>query len=79
MEKSTVVLLDLHGEYKNAFGDYADYIDASSLELPYWLMNCEELLDLMVDRSESAAPNQTALFTRFGYAIESVLICILKC
>lgn len=64
LEKSTVVLLDLHGEYKNAFGDYADYIDASSLELPYWLMNCEELLDLMVDRSESAAPNQTALFRR---------------
>jgi len=62
LEQSTVVLLDLHGEYKNAFGDYADYIDASSLELPYWLMNCEELLDLMVDRNETAAPNQTALF-----------------
>lgn len=62
LEKSTVVLLDLHGEYKNAFGDYADYIDASSLELPYWLMNCEELLDLMVDRNEATAPNQTALF-----------------
>lgn len=62
LEQSTVVLLDLHGEYKNAFGDYADYIDASSLELPYWLMNCEELLDLMVDKNENAAPNQTALF-----------------
>ena len=62
LEQSTVVLLDLHGEYKNAFGDYAEYIDASSLELPYWLMNCEELLDLMVDRNETAAPNQTALF-----------------
>lgn len=62
LKQSTVVLLDLHGEYKNAFGDYADYIDASSLELPYWLMNCEELLDLMVDKNENAAPNQTALF-----------------
>lgn len=62
LKQSTVVLLDLHGEYKNAFGEYADYIDASSLELPYWLMNCEELLDLMVDKNENAAPNQTALF-----------------
>ena len=61
-EQSTVVLFDLHGEYKNAFGDEAEYIDASSIELPYWLMNCEELLDLMVDRSEAAAPNQTAIF-----------------
>lgn len=61
-EQSTVVLFDLHGEYKNAFGDEAEYIDASSIELPYWLMNCEELLDLMVDRSEASAPNQTAIF-----------------
>ncbi len=62
LEKSTVVLFDLHGEYKTAFGNYAEYIDASDLEFPYWLMNCEELIDLMVDRSESAAPNQIAKF-----------------
>jgi DNA helicase HerA-like ATPase len=56
------VLFDLHGEYSSAFGDYADHISATDLELPYWLMNSEELLGLMVDRSESAAPNQTAKF-----------------
>lgn len=60
--KSTVILFDLHGEYKNTFGDDAEYIDAKELELPYWLMNYEELLGLMVDRSESAAPNQIAKF-----------------
>ncbi|MFA6924829.1 MAG: DUF87 domain-containing protein [Bacteroidales bacterium] len=60
--KSTVVLFDLHSEYKNAFGDYAEYIDAGELEFPYWLMKSEELLGLMVDRSESAAPNQIAKF-----------------
>lgn len=60
--KSTVILFDLHGEYKNTFGDDAEYIDAKELELPYWLMNCEELLGLMVDRSESAAPNQITKF-----------------
>lgn len=60
--KATVVLFDLHGEYKTAFGNYAEYIDATDLELPYWLMNSEELLGLMVDRSESAAPNQIAKF-----------------
>lgn len=61
-QQATIVLFDLHGEYTTTFGDSADVITASDLELPYWLMNSEELLGLMVDRSESAAPNQMAKF-----------------
>jgi uncharacterized protein len=61
-KQSAVVLFDLHGEYASAFGDEADVINATDIELPYWLMNSEELLGLMVDRSESAAPNQIAKF-----------------
>jgi DNA helicase HerA-like ATPase len=61
-EQSSVVLLDLHGEYERAFGDYATYISAENIELPYWLMNSEELIDMCVDRHESAAPNQIAKF-----------------
>lgn len=61
-QQATIVLFDLHGEYAKAFGASADVIAASDLELPYWLMNSEELLGLMVDRSESAAPNQIAKF-----------------
>ncbi len=60
--QATIVLFDLHGEYAAAFGASADVISATDLELPYWLMNSEELLGLMVDRSESAAPNQIAKF-----------------
>lgn len=60
--KSTIILFDLHGEYHTAFDDYADYISAADLELPYWLMNCDELIGLMVDRSDSNAPNQIAKF-----------------
>lgn len=60
--QSTTVLLDLHGEYSKAFGDNAAVISAADLEMPYWLMNAEELLDLMIDRSESSAPNQNAKF-----------------
>lgn len=60
--QSTSVLFDLHGEYASAFGDGVDVISGSDIELPYWLMNSEELLGLMVDRSESAAPNQIAKF-----------------
>lgn len=60
--KSTIILFDLHSEYKSAFGDYAEYINAGDLEFPYWLMKSDELLGLMVDRAESAAPNQIAKF-----------------
>jgi DNA helicase HerA-like ATPase len=61
-QQATIVLFDLHGEYTATFGVSADVISATDLELPYWLMNSEELLGLMVDRSESAAPNQIAKF-----------------
>lgn len=61
-KQATVVLFDLHGEYSEAFAKDADIISAADLELPYWLMNSEEILGLMVDRSESAAPNQIAKF-----------------
>ncbi|MFC6197544.1 ATP-binding protein [Ponticaulis profundi] len=60
--QSTTILFDLHGEYSDAFGDQADVISATDIELPYWLMNAEELLDLMIDRAESSAPNQNAKF-----------------
>ncbi|WP_417676405.1 ATP-binding protein [Pseudodonghicola sp.] len=60
--QSTIVLLDLHGEYSQAFGDEADIISATDIEMPYWLMNAEELLGLMIDRAESSAPNQNAKF-----------------
>jgi uncharacterized protein len=61
-QQATIVLFDLHGEYAATFGNSADVILANDLELPYWLMNSEELLGLMVDRSEAAAPNQIAKF-----------------
>ena len=60
--QSTIVLFDLHSEYASAFGDEADVISGADIELPYWLMNSEEILGLMVDRSESTAPNQIAKF-----------------
>ncbi|NMM92309.1 ATPase [Rhodococcus sp. SRB_17] len=36
----------------------------NSIFLPYWLLNQEELLALVLDRSEDNAPNQAARFTK---------------
>lgn len=60
--QSTVLLFDLHGEYAQAFGHEANVISAADIEMPYWLMNAEEILGLMIDRAEASAPNQNAKF-----------------
>ncbi|HPF39668.1 MAG TPA: ATP-binding protein [Phycisphaerae bacterium] len=36
---------------------------ANALFLPYWLLNREEMLSMIVDRSENNAPNQASRFT----------------
>ncbi len=37
-----VVLLDPHNEYAPAFGDAAEIIRPTDLQMPYWLLNFEE-------------------------------------
>ncbi|MCZ6623452.1 MAG: DUF853 family protein, partial [Deltaproteobacteria bacterium] len=63
MPRAHIVLLDLHGEYRAAFtGQQARFINAVELEMPYWLMTYAELCDLLIDRTESTAHNQIAVF-----------------
>jgi DNA helicase HerA-like ATPase len=63
MPRAHVILLDLHGEYRQAFSpDQAQVIDATKMEIPYWLMTYSELTDLLIDRTELSAHNQTAFF-----------------
>ena len=67
-----IILLDLHGEYcwkdqkgapHQAFGEaIVRHVDARDLEIPYWLMTYAELCDLLIDRTEREATNQTAFF-----------------
>ena len=72
MSKAHIIILDLHGEYcwkredgrrHYAFDDsIVRHVDARDLEIPYWLMTYAELCDLLIDRTEQAAHNQTAFF-----------------
>lgn len=58
-----VVIFDMHGEYKKAFPkqNYLS-IEDSTLILPYWLMNSEELEDLFIESNESNSHNQVSIF-----------------
>lgn len=73
-----IVVFDMHGEYapladksKSGFaqrfriagpGDLAAPKD-DALFLPYWLLNRDEMLSMILDRSDQNAPNQASRFT----------------
>lgn len=58
---SHVVIFDIHSEYKKAFPE-ANFLDASTLTLPYWLLNSEELEEVLLDTGERDNYNQAAVF-----------------
>ena len=57
-ENTHVILLDLHGEYEQAFKENGNIIKITELELPYWLMNFDELVETFIDENEPSANNQ---------------------
>ncbi len=42
-----VVMLDPHGEYATAFDDIAELITPDTLQLPYWLLSFEEIVEVL--------------------------------
>ena len=56
-----IVLLDPHNEYSRAFGERAEVLNPTNLQLPYWLLNFEEMCGVMVDRSRADAESQTEI------------------
>ncbi len=45
-----IVVLDPHNEYAPAFQDCAEVIGPDSLQLPYWLLNFDELAEVLLGR-----------------------------
>ncbi|QQS03200.1 MAG: ATP-binding protein [Fibrobacterota bacterium] len=73
-----ILVFDMHGEYapladkaKNGFADRLRIAGPGDLEnpgddvlfLPYWLLNRDEMLSMILDRSDQNAPNQASRFT----------------
>lgn len=65
---SHIVIFDIHSEYKAAFlldGSQKftlNSLDIDSLNLPYWLMNAEELESLFIESNEENSHNQVSQF-----------------
>ncbi len=45
-----VIMFDPHNEYGRAFGEQAEVLDANTMKLPYWLLNNEELAEVLVSK-----------------------------
>ena len=73
-----IVVFDMHGEYSpltdQRTGGFASHFRIAGpgdladpgkeiLFLPYWLLNRDEMLSMIVDRSDQNAPNQASRFT----------------
>lgn len=72
-----IIVLDMHGEYApltRAQGGFAegfhiagpgdlDKPPVDAVFLPYWMLNRDEMLSMILDRSDQNAPNQASRFT----------------
>jgi len=78
------LLFDIHGEYSNKsfiadgiqhfrVANASDLgrtgnLDNGVIMIPYWLLSYEEMLAMLLDRSDSNAPNQAMLFSKLVFA-----------
>jgi len=54
-----IILLDPHNEYPGAFPEKAETIDPTTLEIPHWLLDFEESVELFIGKTERQATSQT--------------------
>ncbi len=63
-----IVVLDVHNEYPDAFGDKAEIIDPSNLDLPIWLLNFQELAEALTSTDASRDTESEILSDGVVYA-----------
>lgn len=73
LKSANAIVFDIHGEYVPIIGEGirhyriagpSDDFNENILYLPYWLLTYEEMLSMMLDRSDNNAPNQAMIFSR---------------
>lgn len=53
-----VIILDIHNEYRSAFPKNSQYLNLTELELPFWLMTFQEMMEVFIDRDDEHAATQ---------------------
>ncbi len=65
---TNIVILDVHNEYKHAFPEGCQHFDIAALELPYWLMNFDELVEMLIDQRDDNASTQASVLQDLVFA-----------
>ena len=63
-----VLLIDVHNEYGQCFGDYAQVLNPRNLKLPFWLFNFEEMLDVIFSGRPGVEDEVEILFETIPFA-----------
>lgn len=69
-KNSHIIIFDIHSEYRNAFSlDKTENftlnnLNVEKINIPYWLMNSEELESLFIESNEMNSHNQISQFKR---------------
>ncbi|HEX3208928.1 MAG TPA: DUF87 domain-containing protein [Geminicoccaceae bacterium] len=58
-----VLMLDPHNEYARAFADYAEILGPDTLQLPYWLLNSEEIASVILGSKPRSEDGGAAIAT----------------
>ena len=61
LNNSHIIIFDIHSEYQSAFPN-ANLISIDNLTLLYWLLNSDELEEVLLDTGERDNYNQSAVF-----------------
>jgi len=54
-----MVLLDPHNEYARAFDGLAEVVTPENLQLPYWLLNFEEMVEVLCSRDDISRSSES--------------------
>lgn len=74
LKSANAILFDIHGEYKTIIDTGikhykiaapGDAFSEGIMFLPYWLLTYDEMLSMLLDRSDNNAPNQAMMFSKF--------------
>ncbi len=80
LKSANAILFDIHGEYSTIVGEGirhykiagpGNIISDDIMFLPYWLLTYDEMLSLLLDRSDNNAPNQAMMFSKYVIELKS--------
>jgi hypothetical protein len=58
---TNIIILDIHNEYSTAFPVDGQHLNVAELELPYWLMSFDEMVEVFIDPKDEHSGSQTTV------------------